>query len=196
MAKKKTERKPIPKAIRFEVLKRDSFRCQYCGRSADDPDVKLEIDHIVPVSKGGDNSIMNLITSCRDCNRGKGAKKLSDETALAKQKKTLDEIQERKEMIEMMAKWKMELMAETEKEIDIIDDYISSISDWSLADNGKQTIRRLINKYGFEETYNAVQIAFDKYFYGDDNSWEFAFSKIGGICYNRKVGRGADYYGN
>jgi len=196
MAKKKTERKPIPKTIRFEVLKRDMFRCQYCGRSADDPDVKLEIDHIVPVSKGGDNSIMNLITSCRDCNRGKGAKKLSDETALAKQKKTLEEIQERKEMIEMMAQWKMELMAEKEKEIDVIDNYISAISNWSLAEHGKQTVRRLLNNFGFEEVYNAVQIAFDKYYRGDDRSWDIAFNKIGGICYNRKVGRGADYYGN
>ena len=43
--------------------------CQYCGQSA--PDVVLEVDHIVPVAEGGDNDIMNLITSCRDCNRGK-----------------------------------------------------------------------------------------------------------------------------
>lgn len=192
MAKRKT----IPKKIRFEVLKRDCFRCQYCGRSADDPDVKLEIDHIVPVAKGGDNSIMNLITSCQDCNRGKGARELSDETALAKQKKTLDEIQERKEMIEMMAQWKAQLMQEVEEEIEIIRKYIGSVSDWSLTDNGKQTVRRLINRFGFDEVYESTQIAFDKYYDGTARGWDYAFGKIGGICYNRKVGRGADYYGN
>ena len=72
MAKRKT----LSKKIRFEVFKRDSFTCQYCGRSA--PDVILEVDHINPVANGGDNDIMNLITSCRDCNRGKGKTELSD----------------------------------------------------------------------------------------------------------------------
>lgn len=72
------KRKNIPKSIRFEVFKRDSFKCQYCGRSA--PDVILECDHIHPVSEGGDNSLLNLITSCRDCNRGKGKKLLNEKS--------------------------------------------------------------------------------------------------------------------
>ena len=59
-------RKAIPKSVRFEVFKRDKFTCQYCGASA--PDVILEIDHIRPVSKGGTNDILNLVTACRDCN--------------------------------------------------------------------------------------------------------------------------------
>ena len=63
------KRKKLGKKIRFEVFKRDSFTCQYCGQSA--PQVILEVDHIVPVSKGGDDELTNLITSCRDCNRGK-----------------------------------------------------------------------------------------------------------------------------
>jgi len=67
-------REPIPPSVRFEVLRRDGFRCQYCGRSSSDGDVILEVDHIVPVSKGGTNDLNNLITSCRECNRGKGAR--------------------------------------------------------------------------------------------------------------------------
>lgn len=54
---------------RFEVFKRDGFTCQYCGRKS--PEVILEADHIVPASKGGKEEMGNLITSCRDCNRGK-----------------------------------------------------------------------------------------------------------------------------
>ena len=65
-----TRRKAIPKKVRFEVFKRDKFTCTYCGRKA--PDVVLEVDHIIPVAEGGKNDIMNLTTSCRDCNRGKG----------------------------------------------------------------------------------------------------------------------------
>ena len=59
----------ISKKIRFEVFKRDGFRCQYCGKVP--PNVTLEIDHINPKSKKGEDDINNLITACFDCNRGK-----------------------------------------------------------------------------------------------------------------------------
>lgn len=57
---------------RWEILERDDFTCQYCGKRA--PDVVLEVDHIHPQSKGGDHDPDNLITSCYDCNQGKRAK--------------------------------------------------------------------------------------------------------------------------
>jgi len=56
--------------IRFDVFKRDGFKCQYCGRTP--PAVVLELDHIIPKSKGGPDNIDNYITACFDCNRGKG----------------------------------------------------------------------------------------------------------------------------
>jgi len=62
--------------LRFEVLKRDSHRCQYCGAAA--PFVQLEVDHIVPVVAGGTNRPDNLITACRRCNAGKSAIELDD----------------------------------------------------------------------------------------------------------------------
>lgn len=55
--------------LRWQVLKRDQFTCRYCGASA--PDVKLEVDHITPKSKGGLDHISNLTTACEECNRGK-----------------------------------------------------------------------------------------------------------------------------
>lgn len=58
---------------RMLVFDRDSFRCQYCGLSVkNDENLVLEIDHIIPKSKGGSNAVDNLITSCSNCNRGKG----------------------------------------------------------------------------------------------------------------------------
>ena len=57
--------------LRFEILERDNFTCQYCGRNPKEDGIKLEVDHINPKSKGGKNEKENLITACMDCNRGK-----------------------------------------------------------------------------------------------------------------------------
>ena len=57
-------------SLRYDVLKRDGFRCQICGRTAQDG-VKLHVDHIIPVSKGGKTEMGNLRTLCSDCNVGK-----------------------------------------------------------------------------------------------------------------------------
>jgi hypothetical protein len=76
------EREPIGQKLRFKVFKRDNFTCQYCGGHP--PLVRLEVDHIDPVAKGGTNAIDNLVTSCEECNRGKG-----DRLALDKYSPTL-----------------------------------------------------------------------------------------------------------
>ena len=55
---------------RFEILSRDNFTCQYCGRTPQDG-AKLVVDHIIPFSKGGKTISENLITSCSKCNAGK-----------------------------------------------------------------------------------------------------------------------------
>jgi len=56
--------------LRFQVLQRDNFTCQYCGRKS--PNVELQIDHKYPRSKGGLDKIENYITACWECNIGKG----------------------------------------------------------------------------------------------------------------------------
>jgi len=65
-------RKPISSKVRYEVLHRDNFRCRACGRGAED-EVKLQIDHIVPVDWGGKTELSNLQTLCEECNAGKKA---------------------------------------------------------------------------------------------------------------------------
>lgn len=58
--------------LRFKVLKRDNFKCVYCGKSpANNSNVELHVDHIVPWSKGGETVIENLQTLCSKCNLGK-----------------------------------------------------------------------------------------------------------------------------
>jgi hypothetical protein len=61
--------------LRFEVFKRDGFTCQYCGKTP--PSAVLEVDHINPKSNNGETNLSNLITSCFECNRGKGKNKLT-----------------------------------------------------------------------------------------------------------------------
>lgn len=57
---------------RFLVLQRDNFKCCACGASpAKDPSVELQVDHIIPWSKGGETVIENLQTLCSKCNIGK-----------------------------------------------------------------------------------------------------------------------------
>jgi len=69
--KTRDPRVPISKQQRFEIFKRDSFTCRYCGRST--PDVTLQVDHVNPVANGGTNDDDNLVTSCVECNAGKAA---------------------------------------------------------------------------------------------------------------------------
>jgi len=61
----------ISVGTRYRILKRDNFKCVYCGRNASE--VALQIDHYTPVSAGGSNDDPNLRSACYECNAGKGA---------------------------------------------------------------------------------------------------------------------------
>ena len=67
---KNEERAKMTPGLRYDVMKRDNFKCVICGASREDG-VKLHVDHIKPVSKGGKTEMSNLRTLCQDCNLGK-----------------------------------------------------------------------------------------------------------------------------
>lgn len=94
-------RKKIPIEKMLFVFNRDNNTCQYCGKNGfrifrwgkpcvvENPTniileknknynsknlIPFEIDHLLPLLKGGDDSIDNLVLSCRSCNRAKGYK--------------------------------------------------------------------------------------------------------------------------
>lgn len=66
--------RPRVRLCKREILRRDEYRCQYCGRQTS----QLTIDHIVPRYRGGQHSWENLVTACPQCNRRKGGRTLSE----------------------------------------------------------------------------------------------------------------------
>lgn len=183
------ERKGIGKKTRFEVFKRDKFTCQYCGRMA--PDVILEVDHIKPVAEGGTNKMINLITSCRDCNRGKGKVRLSDDTEIKKQQEQLAELAEKREQLKMLMEWRTELSNLQTEEAEAICDYwiIKSNANYRINNRGMATVMGWLKQFQLAEILDAIDIAFAQYYKGDADSVETALAKVGGICYNRKKQR-------
>ena len=66
------ERTKLTPAIRESILVRDNFTCCKCGNSQyKEPNLLLEVDHIIPISKGGKTEPNNLQTLCWRCNRKK-----------------------------------------------------------------------------------------------------------------------------
>ncbi|MDR0684230.1 MAG: HNH endonuclease [Spirochaetaceae bacterium] len=65
------ETKFVKAGIRWQVFERDYFKCVACGKSAHDGAI-LHVDHIIPKSKGGSDSMDNYQTLCHLCNIGKG----------------------------------------------------------------------------------------------------------------------------
>lgn len=179
-------RKSLSKKIRFEVFKRDAFTCQYCGRKA--PDVLLQCDHIVPVAKGGVDDLLNLTTSCADCNSGKSDRELSDSSVIDKQRAQLEALQERKEQIELMFEWQKGLLELD----DHVDDQIASFwaeqaQGYTLNDHGLRSLRKLRKSFEIGEILSAIKVTTDKYLEWEDgvptkDSVEVAWKKVGGIC--------------
>lgn len=182
-----SKRKPISKKLRFEVFKRDSFSCQYCGASA--PDVVLHIDHIHPVSKGGDNDILNLITSCESCNNGKRDILLSDNSMLEKQKQQLDELNEKREQLEMMIAWREELKGFDNdivcRAAEYFEECINNVA--TVNENGLVNMKKWVKRFDFELLLEAIDKSVEQYFNVDDyDSVGKAFSMIPRIANIRK----------
>ena len=191
-----TKRNPISKKLRFEEFKRDKFKCQYCGEDA--PKVVLEVDHINPVANGGDNNIMNLVTSCFDCNRGKGSKNLSDDSEIHKQKHELNLLATRNEQLYMLQEWRNMLVTEKIDEADSIAKYWENcLGDrYSCSDYDRLKFREYISKFPFDLILKAIPIAIEVYMgkqFRDGEimgyKWDMAIKKLGGITYNLTMER-------
>jgi len=181
----RTKRKALSRKVRFEVFKRDSFTCQYCGRSA--PAVILQIDHMKPVSKGGTDELMNLISSCDKCNQGKSDRLLSDDSMVKKRQRQAELLNERRLQMEMLFQWHQELKGLEEEQIEQLSEYWStSVDGFLVNESGKQALAKLLKKYGIKKLLEAMDtstkyVKLNKRGTVISKSADEAFSKIGAI---------------
>jgi len=177
----KDKRKSISKRLRFEIFKRDSFTCQYC--SAKPPKIPLEIDHIMPVSKGGTNSIDNLITACFDCNRGKSNIELDNVP------KSLSDKIERVKLAQTQYKQYLRVLKKQDK---IINDDIDKIdliyqtyhSGWCFNDKFRISVNKFIESIGIHEVSDSMEKACCKINLDSEGVLKY----FCGICWNKIKG--------
>lgn len=184
-------RKAISKSLRFEVFKRDSFTCQYCGAKA--PDVILQVDHVHPVAAGGDNELLNLITSCVSCNSGKSDKTLDDNSTIVRQRDQLADLQERREQIDMMLEWKRGLAKNDDYVVEQLASYWAELAPpYTLTAAGKRVLVKLIAAHPMDRIMDAMRVAASQYLEFDsaDNptkeSAETAWQYVSRICVIKK----------
>jgi len=181
--KQMAKRKSLTKKVRFEVFKRDNFTCQYCGNKA--PETILEIDHIKPISKGGDNGIMNLITSCFACNRGKSDRELKDTSIVEKQRQQIEELNLKRQQLEMMLESR-DVIKNNENMINqkAIDYFNEFWRESELTKASEKKLSKLVKKYGIVDVLETIDKCYEKYFYSENNeneNFNNVFYKIGGF---------------
>jgi CRISPR/Cas system Type II protein with McrA/HNH and RuvC-like nuclease domain len=166
----------LSKKLRFEVFKRDMFTCQYCGSKP--PSVILEVDHIFPKSKGGKDSIDNLLCSCFDCNRGKSDRTLDVSPISNEVKNKL--IKERANQLKEYHKYTLQIENILEEQFDMVmDSYFNFYEYYKVKD--RFAIKRFIKELGFED----VSFAMDKAAHVTNSSGD-CMRYFFGICHNMK----------
>ena len=179
-------RKPVSKKIRFEIFKRDGFKCAYCGKTP--PAVTLECDHIEPVSAGGTNDLNNLITACFDWNRGK--MNIPLETIPQPMQDNMEVIEEKRKQLREYKKFVNKL----NKQVGIIIDSIESIykiayPDYSLQEINRENIRYFLDQIGIEEVEKSMRIAINAVYEDPAGTWRY----FCGICWRRIKGIRSPY---
>ncbi len=178
-------RKSTGTRTRFEVFKRDNFTCQYCGRTP--PAVILHIDHIVPVSKGGGNDQLNLITACFECNLGKSNKPLSQ--VIAPISDQMEKEIERKKQIEAFNKFLMKRRKETDSDVTELGWYWCNFfkekkNHWEFGTTRIATIKRFLTFIPKATIMESMDIAMSRVPVIRDND-ESTFKYFCGICWKK-----------
>lgn len=164
---------------RFEIFKRDKFTCQYCGKEP--PAVLLELDHVIPVSQGGTDDDINLITSCFECNRGKGGKPLGFVKTGADVRKEVKSLKEKERQLKAYHKLRQETKRRENRELASLDRILSlQFPDTGLSETGKESFRRFLQIFPIERIQEAMHIARGKRLSTGDNMIKYTY----GILHN------------
>ncbi|MBF5091299.1 HNH endonuclease [Novosphingobium sp. NBM11] len=168
----------ISKRLRFEIFKRDEFACQYCG--AHPPQVVLELDHVIPVSLGGEDDADNLVTSCFACNRGKSATPLD-----AVPKSLADKAADVAEREEQLKGYSAVLAARRER---VEDEIWQAFGHWrgqTETTHAKfSSMKTFIERLGINEVLEAIDITLGAEIYSSANEWKY----FCGVCWRKIKG--------
>jgi hypothetical protein len=134
------------------------------------PDVVLEVDHINPIANDGENEIINLVTSCFDCNRGKGKRKLSEKTEIKKQQEQLKALNEKREQLRMMLDWKQELSHFEDEQVFEFEEGFYELTEIEITEHGKESVKKWIKKFGLIEVLACMEISVSQYFLSDNKT--------------------------
>lgn len=145
----------LSKRTRFAVFSRDNFTCRYCGQQSDK--VKLEVDHITPVCQGGTNNDENLITSCEDCNRGKGGKTIAQ--AAPSEQDRLRLLQEHQEQLEVHRNAVESYKIEQEFRQMLCNRFCEITSNTEMSKCNLGLLSSMVSKYGSDLVFEWVSIA-------------------------------------
>lgn len=178
----------VSKSVRFEVFARDVFTCQYCGQRP--PDAILECDHIHPQSKGGGDEIVNLITSCYDCNRGKRAKVISEVAPRPDADLAFLKVQQEMAEVRRFLKAKQKLDALQKRAQRVLQETWGEYLTQTIPNS--RVLTPWINTYGVEEVERSIKIATIAYASGrfgfeEDRAFNKLLPYIGAILRNRRT---------
>lgn len=179
------KRKAISTSTRFEIFKRDSFQCQYCGRTP--PAVILNVDHVHPVADGGDNSPENLLTACEECNSGKSDKLLSQVTPTLQDQ--MEQQERRQQQLDEYNHWLMQRRARTQDDVVELGHYWFNFIEkerdaFIFGSSRAPTIKRFLSMLPKASILDAIDIAMARmpvYGGNDYKAWKY----FCGICWNR-----------
>ena len=178
------KRKQITTRTRFEIFKRDSFTCQYCGQKP--PLAILHVDHIVPVSAGGSYENENLLTSCSTCNLGKSDVSLDRITSPIAA--TIAEERERVNQVKLYNKHLRAINKARSLDFKEVSDCLISAqgknpNEFVISGKVASSVRTFLKILPKEEILESVQISDERIGF-EANSYK-AFKYFCGVCWNK-----------
>jgi len=186
-------------SIRFDVFKRDGFRCVYCGRRS--PEVILEVDHVLALANGGTDELDNLVTSCTDCNRGKSDRPLTEVPAALDPKARAERIAEHERQIAEYARWRAAQREREDEQIALLSKVFSAIPGATFhlrGDNGEDeerwywqepTVRTFVRRLGAVDVLEAIEVVAEKASWlrnwSEKKTAESVWRYFCGVCWKR-----------